>query len=165
MSTRAVIGVYSNREQGQWRGTYHHFDGYPHGLGQSLWKLYHEFYKGLLPAMVEMLIDAHPQGWSSIADADWNKRPTWLEYDARMDLYARGEKLPPQSYKYRPGESHEPNYLDQTSDAWQEWAYVFDLESNTMSIFERIGNWSQVSYALKGTVPLDGTEPHWESFE
>ena len=163
MSTRSVIGVYTNREQGEWRGTYHHFDGYPTGLGKSLWKLYHEFYEGLLPAMLEMLIDAHPQGWSSIVDADWNKRPTWD--DNPGEYTKRGEKWPPMSYRYRPGEEDSAWYFDQTTEGGQEWAYVFDIESNTMTILQSIGRLGAVIYATKGTVPLDGTEPDWNSFE
>lgn len=162
MSTRAVIGVYTNREQGEWRGTYDHWDGYPHGLGKSLWKLYHEFYKGLLPAMVEMLIDAHPQGWSTIVGADWHKRPTWL--DSTKDIYERGEFPPPMSYRYRPGHD-EPWHFDQTTDGAQEWAYVFDLQSNTMTVLECGGSMEKLAYIVKGTIPLDGIEPDWKSFE
>lgn len=163
MSTRAVIAVYSNRELGQWRGAYHHFDGYPSGLGKALWQLYHEFYEGLLPAMIEMLIDAHPQGWSSIVDADWKLRPTWI--DDKGEWYSANKKLPPLSYKYRSGEEHNAIYLDQTSDSWQEWAYVFDLEEYTMTIFERVGSWQDVTYRRIETLPLAGSEPDWKSFE
>lgn len=163
MSTRAVIGVYEDRQAGKWRGTYHHFDGYPSGLGQTLWKLYHELYEGLLPAMLEMLIDAHPQGWSSIIDCDWTLKPTWL--DNRGEWYNAGKKCPATSYKYRPGEDHEPWRFDQTSDGGQEWAYVFDLEDYTMTIFERVGSWEDVTYRRIETLPLAGSEPDWKSFE
>lgn len=161
MSTRAIIAVYENREEGQWRGVYHHFDGYPSGLGQSLWQLYHEFYEDRLAALLEMLIDAHPHGWSSIVHADWTLRPTWI--DDKGEWYSAGKKLPPLSYKYRGGE--EPNPLDQTADAGQEWAYVFDLEQNVMTIFERVGSWEDVTYRRIETLPLNGSEPDWKDFE
>ena len=79
MSTRSLIGVYTNKEKGEWRGTYHHWDGYPTGLGKGLWDIYHTYYKDLLGAMVEFIIDAHPEGWSTLVGRDFTKRPTWQD--------------------------------------------------------------------------------------
>lgn len=165
MSTRAAIGVWVNRKHGCWRGVYHHFDGYPTGLGRALWELYHAHYEDRLSVMVEMLIDNHVEGWSSIVDADWSQLPNWLEWYDRQPYYDNGLPLPPQSYKAR---GEEPNPLDHTSDAWLEWAYIIDLEANTMTIFE------EVSYEVrknapvwikKATLPLTGSAPDWSIFE
>ena len=163
MSTRAVIGVYTDRPLDKWRGTYHHWDGYPTGLGQALWRLYHEHYDGLLAAMLEMLIDAHPHGWSTIVDADWSQRPTWIENTS--EWYQTGRPLPPLSYRYRYAFNEQPFLFNEVTDGGQEWAYVFDLESDTMTILQRIPPWEDVVYVRIETLPLNGSEPDWNDFE
>ena len=162
MSTRSIIAVYTDQPAGKWRGTYHHSDGYPSGVGKSLWDIYHKYYPGFLSAMLEFIIDAHPEGWSTLVGTDFSQRPTWSEPDERYRMYQENIPMPPQAYKYR-GET--PSILDETSDSWQEWAYVFDVQANSMTILERLGFGSDVRYAHKATIPLDGMEPDWESFE
>ena len=164
MSTRAAIGVWESRIRGQWRGTYHHWDGYPSGLERALWKLHHDIYNGLLPAMVEMLIDAHPEGWSTIVGADWTQRPTWIHDTS--EYYQTGKPLPPLCYQAR-GEAPMP--LNQTSDVGCEWAYVFDLEQNSMSILvdvgRKVGDEWEVYWLEKASLPMLGSEPDWTIFE
>lgn len=164
MSTRAIIAVYTNVEKGEWRGTYHHWDGYPTGLGKALWDIYHKHYDGLLSAMVEFIIDAHPEGWSTLAHSDFSLKPTWLDIDVRYKMWKEGVPTPPESYKYRGGD--EPMMLDQTSDVGQEWAYVFNLRTNTMTIFTCSAfDEKPMFYTHKATVPLTGTDPDWNRFE
>lgn len=75
MSTRSVIA----RPAGDgFAGRYHHFDGYPTGLGKTLWDLYRDRYAEDLEAMTAELIDAHPAGWSSINGADWSLEPGFV---------------------------------------------------------------------------------------
>lgn len=161
MSTRSLIGIYSDKGDGTWRATYHHWDGYPSGLGKTLWDIYHNFYPGALPAMMEFIVDAHPEGWSTLVGSDFTKRPTWLDVPDRMNM-AKDELPPPRAYKYR-GEG--PNPADQDSDFGQEWAYVFDLSEYTMTILAWVGKGENLNYVHKATVPMDGTEPDWESYE
>lgn len=76
MSTRSVIA----RPWGDgFEGRYHHYDGYPSGVGAQLWELYHGRYAGDVGAMVAELIEAHPAGWSTINGADWSLEPGFVD--------------------------------------------------------------------------------------
>ncbi|MBL8165415.1 MAG: hypothetical protein JNJ61_25755 [Anaerolineae bacterium] len=164
MATRALIGIYEAGKGSSWRATYHHWDGYPTGLGRALWRIYHDIYPGLLSAMMEFIVDAHPEGWSTLAGRDFRKRPTWFDGSVEMMLKEQGMawyELPPLAYKYR---GDDPMPADETSNFGQEWAYVFDLQSNTMTILERV-SWHNLSYAEKATIPLNGMEPDWDSLK
>lgn len=73
MSTPGGIGVYlqpgalpANVKERPWRGVYHHWDGYPDGLGQELLARVQRF-QGNLPLVVKQVVDAAPRGWSSLA--------------------------------------------------------------------------------------------------
>lgn len=69
MSTRSVIA----RKSGHgFTGVYHHWDGYPSGLGATLWEVRNKFYGGDTKRMLQYLIDLHPGGWSTI-NKDWSK--------------------------------------------------------------------------------------------
>lgn len=52
-------------------GRYHHFDGYPTGLGIELHRLYRESFGEDYLSMVKTLIFAHPSGWSTILGANF----------------------------------------------------------------------------------------------
>ncbi len=63
MSTRSVIA----RQAGDgFIGRYHHSDGYPSGVGAAIYKLYNGYFKQDAKRMLEVLIDEHPAGWSTI---------------------------------------------------------------------------------------------------
>lgn len=51
---------------------YHHWDGYPSGLGQTLFNIRKDIFAGDTARMLSFLIDSHPGGWSTI-NADWTK--------------------------------------------------------------------------------------------
>lgn len=68
MSTRSVIA--RKTEQG-FQGVYHHWDGYPSGLGRTLYQAYNSHFGRDLDKMLVFLIDQHPAGWSTINGADW----------------------------------------------------------------------------------------------
>lgn len=76
MSTRSVIAEpYGDG----WRGRYHHFDGYPSGVGATLWDLFHGYYLEDLDAMTHRLITDEPVGWSNINGADMNLPNCWTD--------------------------------------------------------------------------------------
>ena len=79
MSTRAVIARWTNKNDREWAGRYHHWDGYPSGLGVTLYQLVRNKVIGDLATTVKELIDDHPAGWSTITGADWHLEPGYAE--------------------------------------------------------------------------------------
>ena len=63
MSTRAVI---ARKTATGFQGVYHHSDGYPSWLGVMLFHLRRDRFAGNTAAMLQLLIDGHPNGWSSV---------------------------------------------------------------------------------------------------
>ena len=77
MSTRSVIA----RKTGTgFTGVFHHWDGYPSGVGSKLFELYNKFFKCNLDNMLKALIDDAPAGWSTII-GDW-RLPWGMNHDA-----------------------------------------------------------------------------------
>lgn len=68
MSTRSVI---ARKTQTGFTGVYHHWDGYPSGLGATLFELFNGQFHRDLEALLKYLIDDHPAGWSTINGADF----------------------------------------------------------------------------------------------
>lgn len=76
MSTRSLIAL--PIEDGDAAvGVYHHYDGYPTGLGMALVaarKAHHNY-----RSLVRTLIFDHPAGWSTIVGADWSLEPGFVD--------------------------------------------------------------------------------------
>lgn len=71
MSTRWAIMRLTNSSPLDAVGVYGHWDGYPSGVGQSLWHAIHERFAGSAVLAMKFFIDEHPAGWSSICGVDW----------------------------------------------------------------------------------------------
>lgn len=82
MSTRSMIA--RRNANGVIEGRYHHSDGYPSGLGRTLWALYHGHFAKDAGAMRKFLIDDHPAGWSTIvgfdSGCDFTQEPGFIEF-------------------------------------------------------------------------------------
>lgn len=77
MSTRAII---AKPEGDGWVGTYHHYDGYPTGLGTTLLEAHAGYFAGDVDAMTRYLIDDELVGWSDINGADWSQAKGWHDH-------------------------------------------------------------------------------------
>lgn len=107
MSTRSTIA----REHGTgFKGVYHHWDGYPSGLGHTLFHLYRGHFKKNLRAMLRFLIDDHPQGWSTIVNADFTL-PAGPRADRNLSLC---------EICHRPLWTHYRQYYGPSSRYWVE---------------------------------------------
>lgn len=173
MSTRACIA----RIQGDgFLGVYHHWDGYPTGLGKTLWQLVRDNGR---TTTLKVLIDRHPAGWSTINGKDWTKVPGFVELgtpheDAadRPECYCHGDR------------HEEPNPVTQADDMGMEWAYIFDEPQDTLTVLERtrpdgrpaVGMFGTLGadpetgerddrWTPRGTFPLSGVEPNWTELE
>lgn len=165
MSTRSAIA----RAKGDgFQGVYHHWDGYPTQLGKTLWGLHHAHFKGDLPRMLQVLVDQHPAGWSTINGKDFKLKPGFIEL-------GKPDNHRPQCYCH--GQRHEtPNPVDQNTDQGMEWAYVFDETAHAMAVLMRvhgdgdraIGAFGMVMaqkfrWSVRGVFDLRGEEPDWEA--
>lgn len=122
MGTRAVIAK-PDGEMG-WVGRYHHWDGYPSGLGATL----AEWHERLGAAeLTRILIDEEKVGWSTINDADLTLPPAWEELGG-------SERSGPLSYSVR-GETDELLITHDGDDCGTEWAYV--IREDEIEVLER----------------------------
>lgn len=125
MSTRGIIA--RPTEGDGFIGRYHHFDAYPTGLGKALIGFFHSH---PILAGVEILLDEHPAGWSSII-GDWSKEPGFVEMSNpnREELRDR-----PQCYCH--GDRNEDEQVFDNTDSGCEFAYVIDENTNKMTVYE-----------------------------
>ena len=128
MSTRSVIA--RKTEGDAFIGRYSHYDGYPSGVGIGVINAFSEF---PFEKAVSILLDEHPGGWSSIADADWTKEIGYVNYD-----HPEFESLrkAPNCFCHG-GRSEDGWTITNLDDAGVEFAYVIDESNKTMTIYER----------------------------
>ena len=146
MSTRAIISrailTDDSQYNGEFKGVYHHWDGYPTGLGAKLIELLNDKFKGNLSSMLNWVIDKHPAGWSSLYGNSENKyRPECYCHPKRK----RAAEL--------------MSYVDQNSDCSQEWIYVFDVQNRLLYVTDV---YNKVTVALPLAV---GTAIDWTRVE
>ena len=180
MSTRASIARLTCVSPVKWAGRYHHWDGYPSGLGATLWKLYHGHFKRDLDPMLKVLLDDHPAGWSSLNSTDFDQEPGFAE---PLDSTNQSADQP-QCYCH--GDRQEEDWLvtdENASGSGCEWAYVFTSAKatdgkrhDTMLVLssyspdgKMIGMFGmgddQAVWPVVAVVDLNGEEPNWEQME
>jgi hypothetical protein len=160
VSTNACIA----RVKGDgFEGRYHHWDGNPSALGA---KLYHEALSRGTKPLLKLLLDDHPAGWSSIVNTDLDREPGFTEYPPEYGTPEYVEnRLKPACYCH--GDRHEGPLL-LTRGAPGPWAYVFDEDTEVMTILRRKdGEWHLVfQVPLNEARELPGAaEPDWRGME
>jgi len=176
MGTRGCIARLT--EKG-FEGRYHHWDSYPSGLGEQLFKLYHEHFKENLDVMLKELIDKHPAGWSTICGRDFSLKAGFLEYGKSVKSSEDYDKNK-QPLCYCHGDRKEKAWLvteKDASDSGVEWVYAFDTQAKTMQILasynedgtKMIGAFGcgnpNATWKIIKIVELDGKEPDWHCIE
>lgn len=168
MSTRAVI---ARKTDTGFTGVYHHWDGYPSGLGATLFELRQEQFQGDTAAMLKVLIDEHPAGWSTINGADWSKPIGWGSRDPG-DAQTPG----PDCYCHG-GRKESGNKITErnASGCGCEWAYVFDgkgkmeVQASYTGPDKMIGMFGcgdeNAVWKVVAVVDLDGKEPDWKRLD
>lgn len=121
MSTRGCIARKTG--PGTFKGVYHHWDSYPDGLGATLHGLYLGHFKRNLPLMLDVLLDQHPAGWSTINGADFTLAPGYGNKDAPA-CYCHGER----------SEEANPISEDNAADCGCEYVYAFDVAACRMLV-------------------------------
>lgn len=79
MGTRGAIARPDNAHAGAFAGRYHHWDSYPSGLGATLFHIRRDTFGGDTAKMLDLLIDQHPAGWSTINGVDLTRQPGFHE--------------------------------------------------------------------------------------
>jgi len=166
VSTRSLIARVGDHE-GEFAGVYHHSDGYPTGLGAYLWNFLHGHFHGDLAAMLRVLIDEHPAGWSCIVGKDFSLKPgyTWqraAKDGADFGVYSRRpDYRRPQCFCH--GDRHEASQSFTHEDlkdnnAGLQWLYVFDEKENRLYVRD-LGHGEEIIVELKEP------EPEWTAIE
>ena len=163
MSTRGTIA----RVNGDgFKGVYHHWDSYPEGLGQTLWRLFHEHFDQDIERMLEVLIDEHPAGWSTINGKDFSLAPGYVNgFDEKGS----------QPLCFCHGDRHEEAQVVTEKDAagiGVEWVYAFrdtvmlvlssyNADGHKMIGMFGMGN-EDARWKIVAQIDLLGEEPDWE---
>lgn len=179
MGTRGVIARAVERSPGKlgFEGRYHHWDSYPSGLGQTLFKLANGFFQGDIEKLLHVLIDEHPAGFSTINGADPSLPAGY------RDLYGKGTTAKyedPHGFECfchgaRHEEASDPLTEDDASGCGCEWAYAIDAKTKKMYVLssvcedgtKMIGAFGMgdpnASWKIVGEVDLTGKEPDWSA--
>jgi hypothetical protein len=176
MATRSVIA--RKTEQG-WSGVYHHWDGYPSGLGAHLWKLLRDRYAGDVERLLAEVVDAHPGGWSHLMEGDiLTPRPGG--HALGLTVRGRGPACYCHTYAeaeypeatFHGCECRDPNVEDPSCNPPEiEWVYVFDPSSRTLEVLAAVpagknqAGEDRYEHRSVVTVDIDGPEPDWGEIE
>jgi hypothetical protein len=120
MSTRSIIGTYDNKTKGEWHGVYHHWDGYPTGVGKTLLSLFKK--KGVNFIRKE-IIEKHPEGWSTI-NRNWNKKPINTRKAHLSDVNDDYKAKPPEHYDPKDDFSRFLSQKDEPGIMGSEYLYL-----------------------------------------
>lgn len=176
MSTNGVIARATG--EGTFKGVYHHSDGYPTGLGQFLTELLTGHFANDLPAMLRVLIDEHPAGWSIIVGKDFSLTAGYTRdaahpdpsdplYRAKLEAYrTSADFCRPQCYCH--GKRHEKaQEVTEKSDVGP-WAYVFEEEERILHVchYEKHPDTQKYFYNDVARIELDHvSEVNWTHIE
>lgn len=199
MSTRATTesvteSVLIARKVGDgWKANYHHFDGYPAGLGAALFRLdsvvidsvvlFRKDFDRDVDKMLKVLLDEHRGGWSSICGTSFENEPGFIEITGYDEASYADRRVRPQCYCHGDRSEGPYPFIKSTGDrfAGAEYCYVINPEDDTMAVLER--RYSDGSRAVQffgvdasevadgvnweqiGEVDLNGEEPDWASMQ
>ena len=150
MSTRAAI---ARRHEDGWIGVYHHFDGYPTGLGAHLWELLHSRYRGDMGQLVADVIDAHPGGWSHLMEGPILK-PIPGRHALSCEVTGHGPACYCHTYAaagYGDNVIHgcecgNPAITEPSCDPlFIEWVYVFDTNRNILEVLTSVATHTRLN--------------------
>jgi len=150
MSTRAIIA--RSLPDGEWEGAYHHWDGYPSGLGKTLWDMLHggsgeagALVFDSVEQLLSYVIDEHPAGWSHLYPArvlvkDSESPSGWdFSDEQRPECYCHGyfgerdDVKPDRSHLHSPAKFKTRRERYNAALFW-EYIYIFERDHKTLTI-------------------------------
>jgi hypothetical protein len=187
MGTRGCIARVVERTAGTigFDGVYHHWDSYPTGLGETLFKLYNGFFAKDIAKFLQVLIDDHPAGWSTINNADFSMAAGFVEAGNEYEKKADGTSDYNKPITHGPrcfchGTRHEEASAiteKGASSCGCEWTYAFDEKKRLMYVLssycrngkKMIGFFGfgdkEALWKPVAVVKLDEAEPDWEAIQ
>jgi hypothetical protein len=155
MATRATISRLLT--DGTSEGRYHHWDGYPSGLGHKLLELFNDYFDKNIHLMMSALIDAHPAGWSTI-QKNWRAASAGFDGDG-PECYCHGTRSEGADLRvFTVAKSNLRNVPGR--DCLEEYNYV--INQNTLEVRVYGSGWNGGKFI--GAFYLDRDEPDWETF-
>ncbi len=177
MATRAIIAYTVPPQHESWQGVYHHFDGYPSGLGRALQQLYQGHFQRDSARMIQALILDHPAGWSNCA-GDWDQfKPIGFTEERR-----RQDRTPLATFVEHLTDPQPPIYYDDERDVsfltpsdlpecWDiEWLYVLNQRVSVLTRKQRLVMLvfkltARRPPVLVESVDLDDSSPDWQMMD
>lgn len=155
MSTRSIIGYRKVEDPNTVHGVYHHFDGYPTGLGAELHRAYDLNFDTPMSMVIRLIINT-PQGWSS------------LDANDLSGSYAAGDH--DMIYECQCGKG----VYDLCSPLFTEWMYV--ITSEGLEVWKSVNAGGDVPFDINNpdqgyrhvyitTVRWDAEEVDWQAIE
>lgn len=170
MATSAVI---ARRAGDGWAGVYHHWDGYPSGLGRTLWLLLWEEFRGDVEGLLRFVIDDHPGGWSHLKPGPVVRRSPdgedVLDGDAaERQCYCHGYFAERDGYV--PARYAGCSCGDLGTDADCDpltirWVYVLDPKARSLAVLRSTGSGARRRHREVARLLLDGPEPDWQALD
>ena len=174
MSTRSVIARPVDGVELDFRGRYVHSDGYPSGVGQTLFVALREQFNGDLGAMLKLIIDDHPAGWSSLMNADFSLKPGFTSYDVPKKFKRPNGTTDWERYLQSPqwrrprcychGQRRwgdEPRTRANVLDSDIEYLYLIHEPARVMTILMP----REDSFTHLTEIDLDGEAPDWKALD
>jgi len=173
MSTRGCIARLRRRAPLEFNGVYHHWDSYPSGLGRTLFRIRRRDFKNDTDAMLNVLIDRHAAGWSTIVGCDFSLTPGFRT-PCPAGAAAGNEAERPECYCHG-GRNEKAWTVTHANAAGSgiEYAYVFDgatmlvLGSFCPNGSKMLGMFGMgdpdAAWSIIAEVDLDGPEPDWRA--
>lgn len=172
MGTRSVI---AKPTKSGFTGRYHHWDGYPRGLGSTLYNAYQGHFGRDLDAMCNFLLNEHPAGFATIVERDLSlpcgfatRRAGSAERPLHPECYCHGSC------------SQSPQEITETDAAaiGCEYAYVLS-EQNNDAVMEILSSYTgsgkmigaaghgdpNASWRTIARIDLAGPQPDWKAIE
>jgi hypothetical protein len=177
MTTHSIVGVYDDAQRTTWHAVPVGADGYPSGVGRSLYLNYRHVFKGDLAALVRRVVEDRPAGWYSVAgknlflpaivqQSDYiavteakhqlvDEARYFQTSSPRLSRWAYRASLQldaiPVAYPKRWVAFIDQDRLDED---WAEWSYLFDVPQRQLYVF-----WGCPNSPFSEAVSLDTDRP------
>lgn len=171
MSTRGCIARLVGSQPVQFRGVYHHWDSYPSGLGRTLFSLRNTQFRGDTRKLLQVLIDEHPSGWSTIVSERFGP----LRRGMGSERVVRLKDLP---RCYCHGKRPERGCgLTEWNATGSGVIYAYALSESKMLILASScgdggdttgvfgGGDAEAAWEILAEVDLNGDEPDWDALD